>query len=88
MLRGVAKGLDTKATRLSKIISGNVHTAREGEDLDEVLKRMADSRIRHLPDVNDKDGVIGIISIDDIASKRADEKADGGQSPGAISAPV
>ena len=86
VLRAVAKGLDG-ATPLSKVMSTDVRTARETDDLDTVLADMASRQIRRLPVLDGSQRLTGIISIGDIAVKGQDEE-DVGQSLADISSPA
>ncbi|MBA3595630.1 MAG: CBS domain-containing protein [Polaromonas sp.] len=84
VVRAMAQGLGGD-TSLSKVMSPDVRTARESDDLDTVLADMASSQIRRLPVLDSEERLIGIISIGDIAVKGQDEE-DVGQSLGEISA--
>ena len=86
VLRAVAKGLDGD-TLLSKVMSTDVRTARETDDLDTVLADMASRQIRRLPVLDGSQRLTGIISIGDIAVKGQDEE-DVGQSLADISSPA
>jgi CBS domain-containing protein len=85
VVRAVAQGLDGN-TPLAKLMSTDVRTARESDDLDTVLADMASSQIRRLPVLDSAEHLVGIISIGDIAVKGQDEE-DVGQSLGEISSP-
>ncbi|MES2415723.1 MAG: CBS domain-containing protein [Pseudomonadota bacterium] len=86
VLRAVARGRDG-STPLSEVMSTDVQTARDTDDLDSVLAGMSAGQIRRLPVVDGAGKLVGIISIGDIASKAREEK-DVGQSLGEISAPA
>ncbi|MES2283638.1 MAG: CBS domain-containing protein [Pseudomonadota bacterium] len=86
VIRAVAKGLDGQ-TPLSGIMSRQVQTASPEDDLDDVLERMADGQIRRMPVVDAQGGLVGIVSLGDIAVKGSEDEAEVGQSLGAISAP-
>lgn len=86
VVRAVAQGLDGN-TPLARVMSTDIRTARETDDLDTVLADMASSQIRRLPVLNGAERLVGIISIGDIAVKGQDEE-DVGQSLGEISAPA
>ncbi|MDO8387263.1 MAG: CBS domain-containing protein [Polaromonas sp.] len=86
VVRAVAQGLGGD-TPLSKVMSTDIRSAREDDDLDTVLADMASSQIRRLPVLDGEERLIGIISIGDIALKGQDEE-DVGQSLGEISAPA
>jgi CBS domain-containing protein len=86
VVRAVAQGLNGD-TPLAKVMSTDIRTARETDDLDTVLADMASSQIRRLPVLDGAERLVGIISIGDIAVKGQDEE-DVGQSLGEISAPA
>ena len=88
VVRVVAQELDARTTRLADVMSTNVRTAREDEDIDEVLNDMAENQIRRVPVVDGKDRLIGILSIGDIAAKDPDNDADVATSLGEISSPA
>lgn len=86
VLRAVAEGLNG-GTPLSTVMSTDIHTARETDDLDTVLADMASRQIRRLPVLDGSKRLAGIISIGDIAVKGQDEE-DVGQSLADISSPA
>jgi CBS domain-containing protein len=86
VLRAVAQGLDG-GTPLSTVMSTDIRTARETDDLDTVLADMASRQIRRLPVLDASQRLAGIISIGDIAVKGQDEE-DVGQSLADISSPA
>ena len=86
VVRAVAEGLDG-GTPLSTVMSSDVRTARETDDLDTVLADMASRQIRRLPVLDASQRLAGIISIGDIAVKGQDEE-DVGQSLADISSPA
>jgi len=69
------------------VMSTDIRTARETDDLDTVLADMASSQIRRLPVLDGAERLVGIISIGDIAVKGQDEE-DVGQSLADISSPA
>lgn len=86
VVRALAQGLDGN-TPLARVMSTDVRTARETDDLDTVLADMASSQIRRLPVLDGAERLVGIISIGDIAVKGQDEE-DVGQSLAEISSPA
>ena len=86
VIRAVAEGLDG-GTPLSTVMSSDVRTALETDDLDTVLADMASRQIRRLPVLDASQRLAGIISIGDIAVKGQDEE-DVGQSLADISSPA
>ncbi len=86
VVRAVAQGLGGD-TPLARVMSTDLRSARESDDLDTVLANMASSQVRRLPVLDRAERLIGIVSIGDIAVKGQDEE-DVGQSLGEISAPA
>jgi CBS domain-containing protein len=69
VVRGVAQGGESKTTRLADVMSGHVLCAKESDDVEQVLSEMAEAQIRRLPVLDDKQRLVGIISLGDIAAK-------------------
>jgi CBS domain-containing protein len=88
VVRGVAQGLDARTTTLADVMSSNVRTAREDDDVEDVLGIMGENQIRRMPVVDSQDKLIGILSIGDIAAKDPDVDADVANSLGNISSPA
>lgn len=88
VVRAVALGLELSATKLSDVMSSNVRTVEEGDDVDDILQEMAQSQIRRLPVVDASGMLIGIVSLGDVASKSIDDETDVGESLAAISSPA
>ena len=61
--RVVAKGRYSSATLVRDIMTSNVRTARAGMKVPEALELMHDGNFRHLPLVDDKGTVVGMLSI-------------------------
>src|SRR5690349_9113628 len=76
VMRAVAKGLDGAAT-VREIMSREVETVGEDDDLDEVHERMSALQVRRLPVVNERGELIGIVALADVA--RRDKAKDTGK---------
>lgn len=87
VVRGLARGLDANSAALKQVMSADVRCATEEQDLDQVLKTMAEAQIRRMPVVDAKQKLVGIVSIGDIAAKDRHNDADLAESLGDISAP-
>lgn len=88
VIRGVARSLDGKSTRLSDVMSANVRCVTEDQQIDTVLGAMADAQIRRMPVVDGKQRLVGIVTIGDIAAKDRNDDAEVAASLGDISSPA
>jgi len=70
--RCVAEGRDPKRTPLDRLMSGPVAWVRAGTDVDDALAEMARLRVRRLPVVDDRDRLVGILSLDDVLAAEID----------------
>jgi CBS domain-containing protein len=60
------RGKKSSETKVSEIMSTNVTVTHPNEGVEECLRAMTDHRFRHLPVVDEKGKMIGIISIGDL----------------------
>ena len=72
VLRTVACGKDSCSTCASDIMTTNVCTCKEDEDMSNVEKTMSQNQIRRLPVCDSNNHVIGILTLGDLA-QNADE---------------
>ena len=73
IVRAVAEGGAEALSRpVSSCMTKDVLYAEPGETVDQLLSRMTDRRIRHLP-VVDRGGLVGIVSIGDILKAQRDQ---------------
>jgi CBS domain-containing protein len=88
VVRAVARSLEGKSTRLSDVMSANVHCVAENEPIDAVLGAMAAAQIRRMPVVDGKQRLVGIVTIGDIAVKDSHDDVGVAASLADISAPA
>ena len=73
IVRGIAQGGAAALSRqVKEFMSGNVVSCRLHDSIIEVMGRMTDRRIRHLP-VIEGGKLVGMISIGDVVKRRIDE---------------
>lgn len=65
-VRGLASGLEGSAP-LSTVMSADVATCREDDDLASLLGKMGEQQIRRMPVCSDAGGLVGIVSLGDAA---------------------
>ncbi len=88
VVRGVAQGLDAGTATLAEVMSAHVRTAREDDNLEEILGTMGLNQIRRMPVVDAQERLIGILSLGDIAAKGPDGDVDVANSLADISSPA
>jgi CBS domain-containing protein len=69
----VAAGVNPNALKVGDIMGPEVATVRESEGLFEALRYMRDKGVRRMPVVDRDDGLIGILTLDDLLSLLAEE---------------
>ena len=69
----IALGLDPSSLLVGDIMTGELLTATEEEDVYETIERMRFKNIRRLPVVNSLGGLSGIVSVDDLLEFLSDE---------------
>lgn len=67
LLRCVACNKDTNQTPVSDIMSCNVYTCKENDDITNAESKMGQNQIRRLPVCDDNNKVVGILTLGDLA---------------------
>jgi len=60
------RGKKSSETKVSDIMSSKLTVTHPNEGVEECLRAMTDKRFRHMPVLDEKDKVIGVISIGDL----------------------
>lgn len=77
VIRGLAgKGGALETVQVADVMSGELVTARDTEDIHDVRKRMRVYGVRRIPVVDQEDRLQGIIAFDDIIQWLAEEITD------------
>lgn len=72
-VRGVGRGLQL-GTPVKQVMSEDVETCSEDEDVEGVLARMSEEQVRRMPVTSGDGELIGIVSIGDAAREGEDEE--------------
>ncbi len=72
----IAEGVDMGDISVGDIMSDQLVTAREGDDLLETLKMMRSRGIRRLPVIDDDGALAGILTVDDLIDLFSEQIAD------------
>lgn len=68
VLRGVACGKNVDSTPISDIMSCNVCSCDENENIEQAENKMSQNQIRRLPVCDENNHVIGILTMGDLAN--------------------
>jgi CBS domain-containing protein/osmotically-inducible protein OsmY len=75
-LRAVAAGKSLDTTKVSEVMTTDVHTCREDEDVESALDKMGDLQVRRIPVVDHADRLVGIVSLGDFAQRETGDVED------------
>jgi CBS domain-containing protein len=67
--KAVADQQDPRQVPISKIMTTEIIGCRESDDVMDAVKTMGENKIRRMPVVNDKDQLVGVVSMADIAQE-------------------
>ncbi|MEP1124321.1 MAG: CBS domain-containing protein [Ilumatobacter sp.] len=74
IVRALARdGAATLDADVASVMSSEVFTCRASDSIDSLMSLMTDRRIRHLPTVDDRGALTGMISIGDVVKSRLGE---------------
>lgn len=76
-VKAVASGRSLDSTTVREVMTTDVVTCREDEDVDKAVARMAERQVRRLPVVDASGAMRGIISQADIATRVNQDKTTG-----------
>jgi CBS domain-containing protein len=73
-IRHVAEGHDSSSCPVREAMTSNVRTARENDDVNDVMDVMGKEQIRRIPVINERGSLIGIVAQADIVREARDDK--------------
>lgn len=76
-IRAIAQGCDARTARVEDFMSREVAYCFEGSDVEEVAQMMQAKQIRRMPVLNEHGGLVGIVSLGDLAVRTHDERLAG-----------
>jgi CBS domain-containing protein len=68
-IKVIAEARDPNTTRLEDVMSDDVVSCKETDDVDTVLKLMEENQVRRIPVVGKNDQLLGIIAQADVATR-------------------
>lgn len=72
----MAKGADPETLVAGDLVVGELLRAREGETVYDAVWQMRGRGVRRLPVVDDSDGLVGVLAVDDVIRVLAESMAD------------
>ena len=76
-VRATAEGLDPKQTRVQEVMSKELITCLEDQDVKEAAELMQSKQIRRVPILNKDKRLVGMLSLGDLAQRTQDSKLAG-----------
>ena len=68
-MKVVAEGRDPNSTRVSEVMTSDVVTVRQDDDIQAALDAMSQNQLRRILVVNENENLVGIIAQADIATR-------------------
>ena len=67
VVRLIAEGKDPASAHVNEAMTKNVRAVKENDTINDVLDVMSGSQVRRVPVVNDRNEIVGIVSMKDLA---------------------
>jgi len=67
VVRLVAEGKDPANAHVDEAMTKNVRAVKENDTVNDVLNVMSNSQVRRVPVINDRNEIVGIVSMKDLA---------------------
>lgn len=72
----VARDVDLDAVKVEDVMSFDLLSAQEEDDVMDTIKQMRSSGVRRIPVVNSRGGLEGIVAVDDLIELLSEQMAD------------
>jgi CBS domain-containing protein len=69
VVRGLAEGKNLESARVTDVMTTSIRSVREDSSVNDALTLMTNAEIRRVPVVNNRNEIVGILSLGDIASE-------------------
>ncbi len=69
VVRLIAEGKDPERAQVNEAMTKSIRTVREDSSVDEALNLMSGANVRRVPVVNERDEIVGILSVGDISTE-------------------
>ena len=76
-IKVVAEARDPKTTPIKQVMTDDVVTCKENDDVEKALKLMQDHQVRRIPVVDNGDHLLGIIAQADVANRLGSSRTTG-----------
>ncbi len=88
VVRGLALGFNPRSASVADVMTRNVQTCSVDEDVEEVAQQMRDLQVRRLLVVDERERLLGIVSLGDLAMEMEDQALAGRVLEGISEPPV
>ena len=68
VVRGVATGASASKSVVGDLMTEEVHFCLEDDEIEDVIRRMGETRVRRMPVLDRRSQFVGIVSLDDLAA--------------------
>ena len=65
----VLMGKTSRDSKIKDLMTDRIHAVKLETTINECMKLMTDNRVRHLPVVDEKEKLVGVVSIGDVVNK-------------------
>lgn len=77
VVRGLALGFNPRAASVADVMTRNVQTCSVDDEVEDVAHQMRDLQVRRLLVVDERERLIGIVSLGDLAMEMEDQRLAG-----------
>ncbi len=77
VVRGLALGFNPRTASVAEVMTRNVQTCSVDDDVEDVAHQMRDLQVRRLLVVDERERLIGIVSLGDLAMEMEDQRLAG-----------
>jgi len=70
-VRGVAAGMVPQESRVSDVMTGEVHWCSESDSVQQAMEQMGEAQVRRLAVLDENRKIVGVVSLGDLATRQS-----------------
>ena len=70
-VRGVAEGMNPKDSRVSAVMTADVHWCSENDSVQQAMEQMGEAQVRRLAVLDENRKIVGVVSLGDLATRQS-----------------